>query len=61
MVKIRTSTRCGVTAKFVGGRFAVIHNGVTEWVALTPAPRREVEIMQALECIVREFAARTNA
>jgi hypothetical protein len=52
MVKIRSITKSGVTAKFSGGRFIVMHHGKAEFVAVETVPANDTEIMQTLSGIL---------
>ena len=54
MVKIRSASKAGVTAKFIGGRFLLLHDGITETVAVEHAPIGDVEISQVLESILNQ-------
>ncbi len=54
MVKIRRATKAGFTAKFIGGRFLLIHDGIAEAVLVENVPVGDKEIMRALEIILSQ-------
>ncbi|MEA5456839.1 hypothetical protein SPF06_19125 [Sinomonas sp. JGH33] len=55
MVKIRKISKRGVTAKYVGGRFIVVRGGTAEVVDSGHRPEGDLEIMEALQMILRHY------
>jgi hypothetical protein len=55
MMRIRTASKAGVTARFAAGRFTITHDGVTEPVAVANHPRCDLDIMHTLEAILQLY------
>lgn len=55
MVKMRTASKAGVTARFVAGHFTITHNGITETVQVPGHPDNDAQILRALEAILELY------
>ncbi|MDJ0460014.1 hypothetical protein PUN71_022655 [Arthrobacter sp. NQ7] len=55
MVKVRSITKAGVTARFAGGRFILMRAGTSEFVAVESVPGNDREIIQALTQILDRY------